>query len=48
MPWAAIIARHDMVRDLCDNGWIALYACDDDGTVTHRYAGGSNWTEIGP
>jgi uncharacterized protein YbcC (UPF0753/DUF2309 family) len=44
---SSVIARHDMVRELCDNRWLALYACDDDGTVTHRYAGGLTWEEVG-
>ena len=43
---SAVISRHDMVRDLCDNQWLALYACDDDGTVTHRYAGGLRWDPV--
>jgi uncharacterized protein len=42
----SVIARHEMVRHLCDNGWLALYACQDDGTVTHRYAGGLEWIEV--
>ena len=44
---SSVIARHDMVRELCDNRWLALYACDDDGRVTHRYAGGLTWEEVG-
>ena len=41
-----VITSHDMVRDLVDNRWLALHACDDDGTVTHRYAGGLEWEPV--
>lgn len=38
-----ILERHQSVRDLCDNGWIYLLAMDDNGKVTHRYAGDLTW-----
>ncbi len=44
---SSVIERQDMVRQLCDNRWLALYACDDDGRVTHRYAGDLSWEEVG-
>jgi hypothetical protein len=38
-----IIARHEQVRQLVDNGWLYLFALDENGKVTHTYAGGLNW-----
>ncbi len=43
----AIIARHDQVRQLLDNGWLYLFALDEHGRVTHRYAGGLRWETMG-
>jgi hypothetical protein len=40
----AIIAKHEQVRQLVDNGWLYLFAMDENGTVAHRYVGGLNWT----
>lgn len=39
----AIIARHEQVRQLLDNGWIFLFAMDDQGKVRHKYAGHLRW-----
>ncbi|NWG22462.1 MAG: DUF2309 domain-containing protein [Chloroflexi bacterium] len=39
----AIIARHEQVRQLLDNGWLYLFALDADGKVAYRYAGGLRW-----
>ncbi|GIV99157.1 MAG: UPF0753 protein [Roseiflexus sp.] len=39
----AIIARHEQVRQLLDNGWLYLFALDERGKVTHTYAGGLRW-----
>jgi uncharacterized protein YbcC (UPF0753/DUF2309 family) len=41
----AIIARHEQVRQLLDNGWLYLFAIDASGKVTHRYIGGLQWEE---
>ena len=38
-----IIAKHESVRQLVDNGWLYLFALDDAGRVTHQYAGGLKW-----
>lgn len=38
-----VLARHDDVRQLCDNGWLQLLAMDDDGRISHRYVGGLRW-----
>ncbi|MBB4286191.1 YbcC family protein [Roseospira goensis] len=46
---AAILARHDGVRALLDNGWVTLYALGDGGRRVRRYAGGLTWdTAWGP
>jgi hypothetical protein len=38
-----IIAKHEQVRQLVDNGWLYLFALDDTGKVAHKYVGGLNW-----
>lgn len=38
-----IIAKHDAVRQLVDNGWLYLFASDDHG-VTHQYIHNLMWT----
>lgn len=38
-----IIARHEQVRQLLDNGWLYLFALDERGKVTHKYVGGLRW-----
>ena len=40
-----VIARHESVRDLVENGWLHLYAIDDDGTL-QRYLGNGRWVAI--
>ena len=42
----AVIAKHEAVRHLLDNGWLYLFAIGDDGRVSHRYAGGLEWTAV--
>lgn len=42
-----IIAKHDHVRHLVDNGWMHLLAMGDEGTVTHRYQRGHGWELVG-
>lgn len=39
----AIIARHEQVRQLLDNGWLRLFAIGEDGKVTRQYVGGLRW-----
>ncbi|MEZ5143006.1 MAG: DUF2309 domain-containing protein [Acidimicrobiales bacterium] len=41
-----VLAKHDGVRDLVDNGWLHLLAMDDSGTVSHRYVGGLRWEPV--
>ncbi len=43
----AVIAKHAGVRALLDNGWLRLWAMDDAGRVSHRYAGGLAWEPAG-
>ncbi|MFU8861142.1 MAG: hypothetical protein ACNA8K_12040 [Cyclonatronaceae bacterium] len=38
-----IIEKHDSIRDLCDNGWLHLWAMDDNGKVSHRYTKNLTW-----
>ncbi len=41
-----VLARHPTVRDLCDHGWVHLLAMDDQGSISHRYAGGLCWEAV--
>ncbi len=41
-----VLARHDGVRDLVDNGWLNLFAMDATGAATHRYAGDLRWETV--
>ncbi|MEZ4583006.1 MAG: putative inorganic carbon transporter subunit DabA [Caldilineaceae bacterium] len=41
-----IIARHEGVRQLLDNGWVHLFALDEDGTVSRRYVGDLRWRSV--
>ncbi|RED17994.1 YbcC family protein [Pontivivens insulae] len=38
-----ILAKHQGVRDLFDNGWLHLLRLDESGRVADRYVGGLNW-----
>ncbi|WP_217495426.1 YbcC family protein [Halofilum ochraceum] len=38
-----ILARHEGVRRLFDNGWLHLFALDEEGRMAWRYAGGLRW-----
>jgi len=49
-PQAAIddiIARHDLVRQMLDNGWLHLFRMDDDGG-SHRRVPGAGWEPVSP
>jgi uncharacterized protein YbcC (UPF0753/DUF2309 family) len=39
-----VLAIHDHVRNLFDNGWTQLLAMDNDGCITHRYTGALQWS----
>ncbi|ODT09609.1 MAG: hypothetical protein ABS35_42810 [Kaistia sp. SCN 65-12] len=42
---ASVLELHREVGALFDNGWLALYAMDDDGIVSDRYTGHGRWAE---
>jgi uncharacterized protein YbcC (UPF0753/DUF2309 family) len=42
----AIIAKHEHVRALLDNGWVNLWALDDTGVISHRYTGRLTWSPV--
>lgn len=39
----AILEKHESIRNLCDNGWLHLWAMDDKGIISHRYTGNLTW-----
>lgn len=41
-----ILKRHDGVRDLFDNGWLHLFALNENGHIAWRYEGNLQWSEI--
>ncbi|NEN22411.1 DUF2309 domain-containing protein [Cryomorpha ignava] len=41
-----IIEKHQMVKELCDNGWINLLAMNEEGMVSHRYTGNLSWERL--
>jgi uncharacterized protein YbcC (UPF0753/DUF2309 family) len=41
-----VIEKHPGVRQLLDNRWLYLFALDEDGHVSHRYAGGLRWETV--
>ncbi len=38
-----VLATHEHVRNLCDNGWVHLFALDAAGEISHRYVGHQRW-----
>jgi uncharacterized protein YbcC (UPF0753/DUF2309 family) len=43
-----ILSRHENVRALFDNGWLHLFALDEEGRMAWRYAGDLQWTAMNP
>ena len=41
-----ILNRHAGVAALFDNGWLKLFAMDDEGRLGWRYTGGGNWVSL--
>ena len=39
-----VLSRHDNVRALFDNGWLHLFALDDEGRMAWRYVNDLHWT----
>ena len=42
----AVLTKHSNVKNLCDNGWIQLMDINDEGKVSHRYAGENEWEPL--
>ncbi len=42
----AVIAKHEGVRHLIDNGWLHLFAIGDEGRTIKRYRGIGHWMPI--
>lgn len=40
-----VLSRRPAIADLADNGWLHLFALDDEGLATHRYVGGLKWED---
>jgi uncharacterized protein len=40
-----ILSRHEEVRALFDNRWLHLFAMDEEGRLSWRYAGDLKWTK---
>lgn len=40
-----VIRKHEMVRQLLDNGWLHLWAMDETGKVAKKYQKGLVWAE---
>jgi uncharacterized protein YbcC (UPF0753/DUF2309 family) len=47
-PIEEIIARHALVQQLVDNGWLHLFRLDDRDGSTHRRLPGQGWVSGGP
>ena len=41
-----VLSRHANVRALFDNGWLHLFALDEEGRMAWRYAGDLEWTAM--
>ncbi len=42
----AVIANHESVRQLVENGWLHLFAIEEEGRVIQRRAGGGEWRSV--
>jgi len=42
-----ILAKHNKVKELCDNNWISLLLLDDKGQISNRYDGNLTWETFG-
>jgi uncharacterized protein YbcC (UPF0753/DUF2309 family) len=41
-----VLEKHASVRELLDNGWLDLFAIDETGAVSRKYAGNFDWVEL--
>ncbi|MCB1277011.1 DUF2309 domain-containing protein, partial [Prosthecobacter sp.] len=42
----AVIAKHESVRQLVDNGWVHLFAIEDEGQTILRHLPGGGWESV--
>ena len=38
-----VLEKHPSVKNLCDNGWMFLFAMNEDGKITHQYSNNLEW-----
>ncbi len=43
---AAILAKHEGVRQLVENGWLLLFAIEDEGEHYYRHQPGAQWEPV--
>ena len=41
-----VIAKHENVSQLVNNGWVHLFAIEDDGATILRHIDGGGWEEV--
>jgi uncharacterized protein YbcC (UPF0753/DUF2309 family) len=41
-----ILDKHTNVKELCDNGWMQLFALNEDGIIEDKYIGGLSWEKV--
>jgi uncharacterized protein YbcC (UPF0753/DUF2309 family) len=41
-----VIQKHDMVKNLFDNGWLYLFTLNKSGEMAYRYTGELNWEKM--
>lgn len=41
-----ILAKHESIRQLCDNEWIFLFAMNEEGRVAYQYIGNLEWEVV--
>jgi uncharacterized protein YbcC (UPF0753/DUF2309 family) len=44
---AAVLAKHDGIRQLVEHGWLLLFAIEDDGKSYFRFQPRSQWQQVG-
>ena len=42
----AVITKHESVRQLVDNGWVHLFAIEDEGQTILRHLPGGGWESV--
>ena len=42
----AVIAKHESVSQLVNNGWLHLFAIEDEGLSIHRHIAGGGWESV--